>query len=58
MNRRRTLGLAAGLVAFICTACGVPGQDQPQKVERPDVPFGLTKGQSEPRSPTTTRAPG
>ena len=56
MARRLTRRLAvAALVGLILTACGVPTQEHPQRINRGDIPFGLLETSKGSASTTTTR---
>jgi hypothetical protein len=50
--------LAALIVALGAAACGVPTQSQPDKVDRKDVPFGLTRQETTTSSPSPDLLPG
>ncbi len=58
MDRRVTGGrFVAGVVAvaaLVLSGCGVPAQDQPDVVNRHDVPFGLAQEGSHPPPVSTT----
>jgi hypothetical protein len=42
VKRRIAVILGALLVTLGASACGVPSQSHPEKVDREDLPFGLT----------------
>jgi hypothetical protein len=58
MTRRRS-GLAAAVlvVGLVLAGCGVPTQQQPEIVEREDVPFGLVRDQARQSTTTSTTSP-